>query len=127
MAFDDIAGIEDLDIDEVVRGAAAIAEAFGRRITTPSGGLDYDPAYVSTDLGAWQSRALSSSDVYRLRVDLERCRDAERRIASATIDVAYFEAGMELRVTVNGVTVDGDTFELSATVDGEGVQLAVAA
>lgn len=126
MAFEDFADIADFDLDVVLSGGAAVAAAFGRRITTPPGDLFYDPSYVCIDLHAWQNRALTSADVWRLRVDLERCRDAERRIASATCDVAYFAEGFELRVSVNGVTVDGEAFTLAATVDGEGVQLAVA-
>lgn len=122
--FEDIAGLGDLDIDEVVSGGAAIAEAFGRRLTTRS--LWYDPSYVCLDLHAYQSRTMTDADVWRLKVDIERCRQAETRIADAIVDVAWYAAGMELRVKVTGTTVDGDTFELVATVDGEGVRLAVA-
>lgn len=122
--FEDIAGLDDVDIDEVVSGGAAIAEAFGRRLTTRA--LWYDPSYVCLDLHAYQSRTMTDVDVWRLKVDIERCRQAETRIADATVDVAWYAAGMELRAKVTGTTVDGDTFELVATVDGEGVRLAVA-
>ena len=125
MAFEDIAGLEDLDIDEVVRGGAAIAEAFGRRITTRE--LWYDLTYVCIDLHAYQSRVMDDAELWRLKVAIERCRQAETRIADATIDVAWYALGMELRVKVDGTTVDGDTFELVATVDNEGVRMALVA
>lgn len=124
MAFDDdFSGIDDLNLDEGVSGAGAIAEAFGRRLTTRA--LWYDPKYTCLDLTAWQSKALTDADLWRLRVDIERCAQAETRIDRAVVDVAWYAAGMELRVTVEGVTVDGDTFTLAITVDDEGVQFAV--
>lgn len=123
--FEDIAGLDDLNIDEVVSGGAAIAEAFGRRITTRE--LPYDPTYVCIDLHAYQSRTMTDADVWRLKVDIERCRQAETRIGSAVIDVAWYPAGQEIRVKVGGVTVDGDAFELVATVDNEGVRMALVA
>ena len=124
MAFEDFAGLDDLNLDDTVSGGAAIAEAFGRRLTTRS--LWYDPSYVCLDLHAYQSRTMTDVDVWRLKVDIERCRQAETRIADATVDVAWYAAGMELHVKVAGTTVDGDTFELVATVDCEGVRLAIA-
>lgn len=123
--FEDIAGLDDLNIDEVVSGGAAIAEAFGRRLTTRA--LWYDPSYVCLDLHAYQSRTMTDADVWRLKVDIERCRQAETRIADATVDVAWYPAGQELRVKVDGTTVDGDAFELVATVDNEGVRMAIVA
>jgi hypothetical protein len=57
---------------------------------------------------------------------MERAIAQEQRLASFAVDVAWYAAGMELRVKVAGTTVDGDTFELVATVDGEGVRLAIA-
>jgi hypothetical protein len=124
----DFAGVDDLDIDAEVTGAAAVAEAVGRRITTKPGDVFYDPAYVCTDLGAWQSRAVTDADLYRLRVDLERCVRAERRVADFTCDVAFYAESFELRVVIDGVTVDGEAFNLTATVlPDEGVQLAIAA
>ena len=125
MAFDtDFAGIDDLLFDETVSGAAAVAEAFGRRITTRS--LWYDPGYVCTDLTAYQSKALVDADLWRIRTDIERCAQAEPRIDTAVVTVNWYAVGFELRVSVEGLTVDGETFTLTATVDGEGVQLAVA-
>lgn len=126
MLFEDLAGLGDLNIDEVVSGAAAVAEAVGRRITTPSGGLFYDPLYLSLDLHSYESKALTDADVWRLKADMERAIAQEQRLASFAVDVAWYAAGMELRVKVAGTTVDGDTFELVATVDGEGVRLAIA-
>jgi hypothetical protein len=124
--FEDFSGMTDLSLDEVVTGAGAVAEAVGRRITTPPGGLFYDSGYNSLDLGSWQSKALTDADVWRLKADMERAIAQEQRLASFAVDVAWYAAGMELRVKVAGTTVDGDTFELVATVDGEGVRLAIA-
>lgn len=127
MAFDaDFGGIDDCDLDVLVQGAAQIAEAVGRRITTRPGTVFYDPKYLCVDLVAWQSRGLTDADLWRLRTDLERCIAQEERLASFTVDCAWYPRGQELRVTVGGETVDGETFTLTATVDGEGVQLAVA-
>ena len=123
--FEDIAGLDDLNIDEVVSGGAAIAEAFGRRITTRE--LPYDPTYVCIDLHTYESRTMTDADVWKLKVAIERCRQAETRIADATVDVAWYPAGQELRVKVDGTTVDGDAFELVATVDNEGVRMAIVA
>jgi hypothetical protein len=126
MPFEDFAGAEDVSIDETVTGAAAIGEAVGRRVTTKE--LWYDPGYACLDLGEWQSRAMTNADVYRLRVDVERCVRAERRVQTFTVDVAFYALGMELRVRIDGVTVDGDAFVVTATVTpDEGVVLAVAA
>jgi hypothetical protein len=125
MAFDtDFAGIDDLLFDESVSGAAAVAEAFGRRITTRS--LWYDPTYVCTDLTSYQSKALLDADLWRIRTDIERCAQAEPRIARAVVTVNWYPTGLELRASIEGLTVDGETFTLTATVDSEGVRLAVA-
>lgn len=125
--FEDIAGIDDIDLDQVVTGPAAVAEAFGRRITTQPGDVFYDPAYVCTDLGAWQSRTIAPGDLYQLRADIERCAEAEKRITAYVVDVTYYAAGLELRVKVSAQTVKGP-FELTATVDpDEGVKLAITA
>jgi hypothetical protein len=125
--FEDFAGMDDLNIDELVSDGAAVAEAVGRRIDTPAGGLFYDPAYVSLDLESYQSRALSDLDLYHLRVNLERCVRAETRVATFTVDLAWHPESFTLRVTIAGVTVSGAAFELVETVDSEGVKLAVAA
>lgn len=126
MLFEDLAGLGDLNIDEVVSGAAAVAEAVGRRITTPSGGLFYDPLYLSLDLHSYESKTMTGADVWRLRADIERVLAQEQRLASYAVEVRWYAAGMELRVSIEGLTVDGETFTLTVTVDSERVQLAVA-
>lgn len=127
MIDNDFGDIDDCDPDVILTGAQVVAAAAGRRITTPPGGLHYDPGYLSIDLESYQSRALTPREVFELRVAVERCVTADPRVAEATVDAVYYAAGMELRVTVDGTTVDGAAFELAATVDGEGVALAVAA
>lgn len=122
----DIAGIDDFLLDEVVTGAAAVAEAVARRITTTT--LWYDPAYKCMDLSGYQSRAMTDVDLWRLKVDLERCIGDEQRLDEFVVDVAFSAESFTLRVRIDGVTVDGDTFSLVATVDpDEGVRFAIAA
>lgn len=124
----DFAGVDDLDIDVEVSDAAAVAEAVARRITTPEGGVFYDPRYKSTDLTAWLSRVVTFVGLFDLRTTLSDCIAEESRVADFTVDVAFYAESSELRVTIEGVTVDGGTFELTATVlPDEGVQLAIAA
>lgn len=122
----DFAGVDDLDLDTEVTGAAAISEAVARRITTRPGDVFYDPTYVSMDLGAWQSRAMTAADLWRLRVDLERCVRAEPRVRSFSADADWYPAGNELRVHIAGVTDEG-AFDLVVSVDNEGVRHAIAA
>lgn len=131
MAIDpDLGDIDDFDPDVILTGAQVVAAALGRRVTTPPGGLHYDPGYVCVDLESYQSRALTARDLDELRAQLERCVRAETRADPdlTTVDVAWYAAGGILEVTIQGETVDGAAFELSATVaPDEGVVLVLSA
>lgn len=126
----DFGDIDDFDPDVILTGAQVVAAALGRRITTPPGGLHYDPAYVCVDLEAWLNRALTDADLDALRAQVERCVRAETRADPdiTTVDVDFYAAGGVLQVVVQGVTVDGASFELTATADpDEGIKLALSA
>lgn len=123
----DFAGIDDFDFDEVLTGAAVVAAAAGRRVTTRPGDLFYDARYLCLDLGAYQSATLTDDEVWRLRIDVERVVRDDQRVAEVDVEVAWYPIGATLKVTIDGVTVDGDIFQTAVTVDGEGVQLAIAA
>lgn len=126
----DFGDIDDFDLDVVLTGAQVVAAALGRRITTPPGGLHYDPAYVCVDLEAWLNRALTDADLDALRGQIERCVRAEARVDAdrTTVDVDFYPGGYLLQVTIQGFTVADAAFELVATGDpDEGVKLALAA
>lgn len=126
----DFGDIDDFDPDVILTGAQVVAAALGRRVTTPPGGLFYDPAYVCVDLESYLNRALSDADLDALRAQIERCVRAETRADPdrTVVDVDWYPDGGQLQVTIQGETVDGQAFELVATAEpDEGVQLALSA
>lgn len=107
----DIAGVYNLDYAlGTVSGPRALAEAILRRLTTPRGGLFYDPSY-GYDLGSIIGSTVPAS-VVEQRV-LEQVL-AEEEVEDATCTAA-FAHGVQ-RVAISVVAAD-ESFELTLLLD----------
>ena len=98
----------DLDPDFVsIEGAAAVAQALGHRLSTPSGGLFYDPEYESLDLREWLSAGLDDAEVWQLRARIERALRQDERVYDVELDVDFNVNARTLTVTAEGTSAAG--------------------
>jgi hypothetical protein len=110
----DLSGILDLSPDlRTVHGREALIEALARRLTTPRGGLWYDPSYGHDVRQYVNAPSLVESQVSAECLKDERVLDAE---------VTVLSVGEELRISVE-ITDARGPFTLTLVVTQVTVEL----
>jgi phage baseplate assembly protein W len=90
----------------LVSGNAAVLQAIARRLTTPRGGLFYDPNY-GTDVRGFLNEAITNESIARWKTAIEReCRQ-DQRVASVVVDMKPNAAAQSLTVHITCTTADG--------------------
>jgi hypothetical protein len=114
----DFACVEDLDAKlSLASGPRMVAEAVVRRLSTPRGGLWYDPAY-GTDLRGYLNGASSR---FRVASDVEREALKDERVAAAAASVT--RSASTLSVAIELTLETGVTFDLTLSVSELTVEL----
>jgi phage baseplate assembly protein W len=99
----------------LVNDGRVLAEALGRRLTTPRGALPFHPDY-GLDVRAWLNEGFTQDAAYRLKAAIERECEADERVASATSSVSFNLAAQSLRFKVSCATATGPfTFVMNVT------------
>jgi hypothetical protein len=94
----DIGGILDISATfKVVRGRKALADAIGRRLTTPRGGLFYDLNY-GHDVRQYLNAPLPQAGVIEAQVSAECLKD--ERVQDVTVDVVRVDESVSLSLTI---------------------------
>lgn len=103
----DLSCFPDLDpAGNTVSGQTALAQAIARRLSTPRGGLFYDPAY-GTDLRAFLNEGFTAQRAYGIQSAIETECAKDERVRSASAAVAFNVATQTLAVSVALTTADG--------------------
>lgn len=116
----DVSTFDDLDrFFRVMGGPRVIAEALLRRLSTPAGGLFYDPDY-GYDVRQLLNAPLSTADLARARIAIVAECQKDQRVDSCEAEVAL--SGSSLRLTLSITTASGP-FSLVADVSAVTVSL----
>lgn len=103
----------------VVTGYQNVGEAMIRRLSTPRGGLFYDPNY-GTDLREWVNQGIRAKDVPRLAGLIAQECEKDDRVYSAVATIDTSVPGGGFAVSIFIVTIAGP-FTLDLTVTQLGV------
>ena len=90
----------------IVTGPRVLAEAIARRLSTPRGGLFYDPTY-GLDVRAWLNESLTPQRLFALRHAVEAEVEKDERVLSCSADLTFIAATKSLRLTLSIQTQDG--------------------
>jgi phage baseplate assembly protein W len=114
----DLSGILDLSPDlRTVHGREALIEALARRLTTPRGGLWYDPSY-GHDVRQYVNAPSPQPGLVESQVSAECLKD--ERVLDA--EVTVLSVGEELRISVE-ITDARGPFTLTLVVTQVTVEL----
>ena len=90
----------------LVSGNTAVLQALARRLTTPRGGLFYDPNY-GTDVRGFLNEAMTNESIARWKTAIEReCRQ-DPRVTSIVVDMNPNVPANTLTIHITGTTADG--------------------
>ena len=90
----------------LVSGTTAVLQALARRLTTPRGGLFYDPNY-GTDVRGFLNEAMTNESIARWKTAIDReCRQ-DPRVTSIAVDMIPNVAAHTLTIHITGTTADG--------------------
>lgn len=127
----DFGGVSDLDVNwTFVSGDSsaakpnsltALSQALARRLTTPSGGLPYDPDY-GYDVRDLVSTNRTSESAASL-IEAECLKDERVDSCTCTITVAGSAGDTAWQIAVNCTTSTGDTFAFVLNVTAVSVEL----
>lgn len=110
----DFAGILDIDPAlTIVSGARCLAEALGRRLTTPRGRLLGDPDY-GFDLRQYVNSGFSDPSVIEIGIENECLKDERVRGCSAT--VSYNASTQTITADIAVKISDEDGFPFTLTI-----------
>jgi phage baseplate assembly protein W len=97
------------DIDNMgalVNGTTGLAQALCRRLTTPRGGLSYDPGY-GTDMRAFLNEAFSGTSAGAAQQAIEAEVIQDERVLDAVASVTFIAASSLLIAHLTVRTSDG--------------------
>lgn len=110
---------DDLYPGRVVSGAALLAEAAYRRITTPRGRLLDDPSY-GLDVRAFMHRGMTPKEIARIPGIIEAEVAKDERVAAVSCAASFVDG--RLRLSIGGRGARGP-FALVVATDGVTVEL----
>ena len=115
----DISALPDLTFGLNI-GLVNVAEALGRRLVTPRGGLFYDPTY-GTDLRAYLNLRDTTASRYELEVVSAREAEKDERILEADAETLTWGENA-IRLELNA-TLDTGPYEFVLDIDRLNVTL----
>lgn len=129
MAIDfgtDVDCVDDLDpAFGLVSGTKAVAQALLRRLSTPRGGLFYDPTY-GYDLTAFCNADLTDAELFAIGAAIEGECARDERVSRARAAVSFDAAAQTLRIAIDVTSAQGP-FALVLAVSAVSVELLEAA
>lgn len=103
----DLSHYPDIDAGgSFVSGTQALAQALLRRLTTPSGGLFYDPLY-GMDIRSFVNDSMTSDSVSTKQAQIEQEVLQDERVYLATAIVSFIPASSALTCTLQMQTSFG--------------------
>lgn len=103
----DISAVSDINPSMVLRsGPQVLADAIGRRLITPRGGLFYDPDY-GLDVRAWLNESITESSGVELGSAIAAECEKDERIESARATVDFNLLEGRIRIAVELTTAEG--------------------
>lgn len=112
----DLSCVSDLDSGMgLFTGPKIVAEAVARRLTTPRGGLFYDPNY-GTDLRRWLNAAIDEKDIPDIRAEIETEAELDERVATADVSVEFDRSSASIKAKIELTLVDDRTFRFTLSV-----------
>jgi phage baseplate assembly protein W len=105
----------------LVGGLENLGQALVARLSTPRGGLFYDPNY-GTDLRAYVNESTSSAMLARARADVQAECAKDERVATCTASTSFDAAALTLLVRVDVQTGAGP-FRLVLAVTATSVEI----
>ena len=118
----DVSTVPDLDgYFRLMTGLRVVGEALLRRLTTPPGGLFYDPDY-GYDIRGLLNAPLTSADLARARIRIVAECQKDERVDTVEADLALNESTGRLTLSLLVATAAGP-FKLTAAVSAVTVEL----
>ena len=118
----DILALDDLDPSfALVSGEPMLARAIARRLTTPRGGLFYDPDY-GYDVRALLLDGLTPAKLASARASIAAEVEKDERVASAAVTFTHDTTAERLTITIE-IETDEGPFDLVLSVDAVTVDL----
>lgn len=119
---------QDIDVRDgldpllgLVAGVQNLGQALVGRLSTPRGGLFYDPNY-GTDLRAYLNEAVSAATLARVRADVQAECSKDERVLACTAATQFDAATRTLLVQVS-VQTEAGPFTLVLAVTSVTVEL----
>lgn len=118
----DISALDDLDPGfALVSGEAMLARAIARRLTTPRGGLFYDPDY-GYDVRGLLLDSLTPAKLASASAAIGSEVEKDPRVAAASVTFTEDTSAARLTISVE-VETDAGPFDLVLSVDALSVEL----
>lgn len=102
-------------------GLANLGQALAHRLSTPRGGLFYDPGY-GTDIRAYLNEAMTAAKAAQLQADVQNELLKDERVQSCTAIATFTAAAETLNLTINVISSPGP-FILQLAVSAVTVQV----
>lgn len=87
-------------------GLANLGQALAHRLSTPRGGLFYDPGY-GTDIRAYLNEAMTAAKAAQLQADIANECLKDERVQSVSATAVFEPSEEELEVTINVIAAPG--------------------
>jgi len=116
---------KDILIGKVVStesGLKNLMNALVRRLSTPLGGLFYDPDY-GLDVRSFLNGEINQNSIDTIRVSVEQELEKDERVRTCRCDLQFTESTFALRLNIQVTPYIGKVFTLVVSVDKLSVKL----